>query len=270
MILIWSRRAFRPRYFPKMNERPDLGVVDWFVEDLVGQGDKVLESMIAMPRWVRRSAGNVCVVPAHGRDPGEYLAKLGRVYMDKYRDPWTARLQRMVKILEANFEPTTVLLESRSGLHDVAAAIVSDLDAQVLLFAADSPSTWVDYGILFGHWRSHHLAKKIRERLWIVSALTSELNTDRYLQEFQEHSWHLFVNQLYDDMPVSTESVSAYSFDLLDENAPHYPMAIHWTRGLAAGVSLEELEWTIVGQAYAEFLKKFDQVYGLSDHGGGQ
>lgn len=252
------------------NKRPDLGIVDWFVEDLVGQSDQVLEFMTATPEWVHDCDGHVCVVPAHGREPGEYLAKLGRVYLDKYRDPWTARLQRMVNMLETNYEPTVVLIESRSGLHDIAAATVSDLDAQVLLFAADSPSTWTDYDILFRHWGSHHLAEKIRDRLWIVSALTPELDTERYLQEFREKAWHLFVNQLYDHMPTSSETVDAYSFDLSDEDGPHYPMVIHWTRGLAAGTSLQEFERTKVGQAYTEFLRKFDQVSGLSDHGGRQ
>lgn len=252
------------------NKRPDLGIVDWFVEDLVDQSDQVLESMTYTPEWVRHCDGHVCVVPAHGRELGEYLAKLGRVYLDKYRDPWTARLQRLMNLLETNFEPTVVLIESRSGLHDIGAATVSDLDAQVLLFAADSPSTWTDYDILFSHWSGHRLAEKIRERLWIVSALTPELNTERYLHEFREQAWELFINRLYDHMPTSAETVGAYSFDLSDENGPHWPMVIHWTRGLAAGVSLQELERTTVGQAYTEFLKKFDQVYGFRDLGGGQ
>ena len=250
------------------DKRPDLGIVDWFVEDLVGQSDQVLEFMTATPEWVRHCGGHVRVVPAHGREPGEYLAKLGRVYLDKYRDPWAVRLQRMVNMLEANFEPTVVLIDSRSGLHDIAAVTVSNLDAQVLLFAANSPSTWTAYDILFSHWRSHHLARKIRDRLWIVSALTPELNTKQYLRKFLKQARHLFANQLYDHMHPSAETVGAYSFDLSDEDAPHYPLIIHWTRDLEAGVSLQEFERTTVGSAYTEFLKKFDQVYGFSDHGG--
>ena len=66
------------------------------------------------------------------------------------------------------FKPTVMLLESRSGLHDIAAATVTDLDAQVLLFATDSDSNWTDYGILFHHWQSHGLAPSIRDRLSLV------------------------------------------------------------------------------------------------------
>ena len=32
---------------------PDFGVVDWFVEDLVEQGDRVIERMSCEPEWVR-------------------------------------------------------------------------------------------------------------------------------------------------------------------------------------------------------------------------
>ena len=62
------------------DRRPDFGITDWFVEELVGQGDQVLGSMTAAPRWAQDFDGDVRVVPAHGRESGEYLAKLGRVY----------------------------------------------------------------------------------------------------------------------------------------------------------------------------------------------
>ena len=100
--------------------QPDFGITDWFVEDLVGQGERVLDRMIAVPPWSEDFDGAVHVAPAHGRDPGEYLAKLGRVYMDD-RVGWTARLTEMLSRFEEAVKPTVVLLESRSGLHDIAA-----------------------------------------------------------------------------------------------------------------------------------------------------
>ena len=62
-------------------KQPRYGIVDWFVEDLVGQGDHVVEAMVAYA-WDNDFDGDVLIVPAHGADPGEYLAKLGRVYLD--------------------------------------------------------------------------------------------------------------------------------------------------------------------------------------------
>ena len=248
------------------DRRPELGVADWFVEDLVGQGDRVIERLTATPRWTQDFDGDVRVVPAHGADAGEYLAKLGRVHMD-IDISWTARLRCLLERLESDFEPEIVLLESRSGLHDVAAATVTDLDAQVLLFAVDSESHWTDYDILFRHWQRHELAARIRERLSIVSALTPELDTERYLQRFREHAWHLFRDRLYDDLSSPGDSGDAFSFDLRDDDAPHAPLAIHWTRGLAAGASLRDIEESTMLQAYQPFLARFDWL--MQGAGGG-
>ena len=241
--------------------QPTFGVVDWFVEELVGQGDNVLGRMVATPAWAHEFTGSVWVVPAHGHDPGEYLAKLGRVYMDTAADPWTARLRRMLERLEATLSPTVVLIESRSGLHDIAAATVTDLDADVMLFAVDSPSTWSDYGILFDHWSARGLASRIRDRLSLVSALTPELGTERYLERFRENAWNLFRDRLYDSLLGSDDPTDAVSYDLSSAEAPHSPLVIRWNRGLAAGASLRQLEETAVDQAYWPFLKRFDQLH---------
>ena len=247
--------------------QPEFGVADWFVEDLVGQGDRVIERMIAEPPWPEEFEGAVRVAPAHGREPGEYLAKLGRVYMGATGRPWAKRLGDLLSRLEEKHDPTIILLESRSGLHDIAAATVTDLDARVLLFATDSESTWTDYGILFHHWQRHGLAPKIRERLSFVSALTPELDTERYLQTFRHKAWGLFREHLYDDGAASANPDGEFSFDPDDERAPHAPLAVHWTRGLAAGTSLRLLERSTVEQAYAWFLKRFDRLMKVSGDG---
>ena len=252
---------------------PKFGVADWFVEDLVEQGDRVAEAMTVAPAWAQALDGDIRVVPAYGSKPGEYLAgeylaKLGRVYMDTH-ESWAMRLNRLVSRLEDAHKPSVVLLESCSGLHDVAAATVTDLHAQVLLFALDSDSHWADYTILFRHWQEQDVAATIRERLSIVSALTPELDTEAYLQRFRERAWNLFRDHLYDVVPPCNADSDLFSFDRLDDGAPHDPLAIHWTRGLAAGASLRNLEQTqtTVRQAYESFLARFDTLVALDDNG---
>ena len=241
--------------------QPKFGVADWFVEELVGQGDDVLKDLVATPAWAHDLRGNVWVAPAHGRDPGEYLAKLGRVYMDTAADSWTARLQRLLTGLEASLQPTVVLIESRSGLHDIAAATVTDIDADVLLFAVDSPSNWIGYGILFDHWTNLGLAPHVRDRLSMVSALTPELGAEEYVDRFRENAWNLFRDRLYDRLAGPDESADAVSYDLSSEEAPHNPLVIRWNRGLAAGTSLRRFEETSVDQAYSPFLRGFDRMH---------
>ena len=247
--------------------RPKFGIADWFVEDLVGQGDCVIGDMLAAPAWAQTFEGDVRVVPAHGRDPGEYLAKLGRVYMDKVDEPWMGRLERVLADLETEFSPTVVLLESRNGLHDIAAASVTDLKAEVLLFATDSESTWTDYGILFRHWREINLAERIRERVSVVSALTPVPDRMEYIKGFQAQAWDLFRDHLYDEMDAEGDAIGEFSFDLDEENAPHNPMEIAWTLGLAAGGSLQDLDEETVKSAYGRFLNSFDERVYTSGEG---
>ena len=248
----------------EQKELPTFGVTDWFVEELVGQGDDVLEDMVATPAWAHDFPGDVWVAPAHGRDPGEYLAKLGRVYMDTPADPWTARLQRMLAGLEEALKPSVVLLESRNGLHDIAAATVTDLGAEVMLFAVDSPSAWTGYGILFDHWAAKGLTSRMRDRLSIVSALTPVPGDEEYLAGFRENAWNLFRDRLYDSLVGPSEPPDAVSYDLTSEDAPHNPMAIRWNRGLAAGMSLRSLEQTAIEQAYSPFLRRFERMHEAS------
>ena len=237
---------------------PEFGAVDWFVEDLVGQGAHVAKRMTGTPTWADDLEGTVTVVPAHGHggNPGEYLTKLGRVHLNT-KVPWTDRLNDMITKLETARERTIVLIESRSGLHDIAAATVTDLGAHTLLFATDSPSSWTDYKMLFSHWRDHDVAKTMRNRLSIVSALTPETDTEKYIEGFAEQSWRLFCDHLYDEIsPSSTDD--AFSFDLHESSAPHNPIPIHWNRGLATGSSLRRINVAPVTTAYSDFLRSFD------------
>ena len=244
--------------------RPEFGVADWFVEDLVGQGDRVIADMTAAPAWVQGFEGEAIVVPAHGRDPGEYLAKVGRVYMDGKDDPWARRLDRLLQDLETRFDPTVVLIESRSGLHDTAAAAVTDIGAGALLFATNSESSWTDYDILFRHWRDRDLAAKIRDRLWIVSAQTPPDDEYRYLERFRERAWNLFGDHLYDEIPSSDAPGGEEVFDLRDKGAPHDPLRIYWERAFAAGAPLYRIEKAAVDLAYGAFLPHFDGLIGSS------
>lgn len=246
--------------------QPRFGVVDWFVEDMVDQGDDVVEHMIARPSWHQDFPGDVCIVPAQGLRPGEYLAKLGRVYLDT-EIRWTQRLYRMLQKLSLIAKPSIILLESRSGLHDIAAATVTDLNAHVLLFGTNSETSWQAYEILFKHWCNLNLAQAIREKLSIVSGLTPDINTEEYVKCFRERSWALFQSYLYDNVETSSEPYG-FAFELLEDHAPHDPMPIHWTRGLAAGTSLRHLEDTTVEQAYSRFLERFDELQRMNARGG--
>mgnify|MGYP001157752160 CR=1 FL=1 len=79
-------------------KQPTYGITDWLVEDLVDHGDALLRNMIATSDLSRD--GQIYVVPAHGAEPGDYIAKLGRVWMPKINkegqhESWASRLERL-------------------------------------------------------------------------------------------------------------------------------------------------------------------------------
>ncbi len=174
--------------------RPGYGIADWLVEDLVDRGNAVLEDLIATSTLAHD--GEICVVPAHGRDPGEYVAKLGRVWMSKIgddgtRENWSQRLGRLIDSLERHLGPDIILIDSRAGIDEIASGCVTDLGAAlVLLFAIDSEQTWSGYRILFRHWRRSGVVPDIRERLQLVGAMIpDDQGRPAYLEGLRERAY---------------------------------------------------------------------------------
>ena len=251
------------------DRHPRYGVVDWFVEDLVGQGKEVLPQIVGRPSWHQTLFGDVLVVPAYGSDWGEYLAKLGRVYMSTPSAgaadmSWPRRLGRLLDSLEEQEKPDVVLIDSRNGLHDLAAVTVTAIDAHVLLFALDSDAMWNGYRVLFEHWRRYNVVTRIRERLSLVAAyVPTDAGEHEYLNRFRERAWDLFRDNLYDEVSPQVSDVfqqDPFSFALTDEGAPHDPLPIYWHEGLQRLPSLRELPETAVTLAYKRFLDRFDDL----------
>lgn len=222
--------------------RPTFGIADWLVEDLVDNGDAVLEEMLVTSTLSHD--GEIYVVPAHGRDAGEYVAKLGRVWMPKIgangvRQNWSQRLGRLIDTFEQRWNPDVILIDSRAGIDEVASSCVTDLGAGlVLLFAIDGEQTWSGYQILFRHWHRSGVVRDIRERLQIVGAMIPELDSIDYFASLREHAADQFTDELYDEVPPGEATGDCWNFDETDESAPHYPWAIQWHRSFAALRSL--------------------------------
>jgi hypothetical protein len=244
------------------DSQPEFGIVDWFVEDAVGQGDAVVASMSARAPMARDLPGDIWVVPSHGANPGDFMAKLGRCYLDlpgaDGPELWDHRLGRLLTTLEAGMKPDLVLLDARSGFHDLASAAITELADIVLLFAVGSEQTWSGYRILFEHWRRFGVAEKIRERLQIVAALIPETDRDTYLPGFREAAWGLFRDYLYDELGAG--DLDGFSFDLNDDPAPHTPLPVYWNRAFAALSSLAAIDRQLLDAAAGTFLQGLDEL----------
>ena len=101
------------------------GVVDWLVEDAVGQGAEVCEQIVSVSPLSDNLRHEIRVVSAIGNGDSFYLDKLSRAYADVSQQHqvrrFSERVRRLVEILEEREKPDVVLIDSRAGLHDLAA-----------------------------------------------------------------------------------------------------------------------------------------------------
>lgn len=219
--------------------RPAYGIVDWLVEDLHDNGDALLDSMYASSPLSHN--GEIFVIPAHGADPGEYIQKLGRVWLPKATrdgesESWPKRLARLVAGVENAIRPDVVLIDSRAGIDEVAATCVTVLGATtIFLFAIDNEQTWSGYRLLFRHWNTANRTGHIRDRLQVVGGLvpTGERGHE-YFRRLLENSAFLFSEELYEEIPPGELDVGIYNFAEDDPSAPHFPRVVLWHEAFSA------------------------------------
>ncbi|MDD5276063.1 MAG: cellulose synthase operon protein YhjQ/BcsQ [Methylovulum sp.] len=211
---------------------PDFGVVDWLVEEAVGQADEaLLRDMVATSPLAKNTEGVIRVVTAAGGKEQDYIAKLSRVYMDINQDgkivDFAHRLAQLLRQLEAQEKPDIVLLDSRAGIHDIAAIAITRLTDMAFLFAINTPQTWQAYRYLFSHWQKWNVnLNSFRNNLKIVAGMIPELGREDYLSRCRESAYNLFLETIYEE--TAAEEFDTFSFDIDDSLAPHFPVEILW------------------------------------------
>lgn len=251
-----------------LEEPPGLGLIDWLAEGLVGSvDDALLDDCLALAPVSKDTPGIIQVMPAFGRDTREYVAKLGRVFLpaiasDGGEIGLAERLANLlVAIRERPDPPDVVLLDSRAGLHDIGAAAVTQLGAEVFIFARDERQSWQAYQLLF-----EHLARSkgvefgmpdndLRWRLKMVAAQADK--TEGALANWVEASYEAW-SVLYDDEPRdSGGELRAQTFARDDPAGPHFPLPVYFDPGLR-GVSLVDQSarppWPVIEGAFGPFL----------------
>jgi hypothetical protein len=210
----------------------DFGVIDWLVEEAVGQADdSLLLDMVATSPLSETTEGAVRVVSAAGSKEQDYIAKLSRVYMDINQEgkplDFAHRLANLLQQLEAQEKPDIVLLDSRAGIHDIAAIAITRLTDIAFLFAVNTPQTWQAYRYLFSHWQKWNVNLTFfRENLKIVAGLIPELGRDDYISKCRESAYNLFSDTIYEE--TKSEEFDTFNYALGDNTAPHFPVEIFW------------------------------------------
>lgn len=250
------------------NDLPDHGIVDHLVEAAVGNAADL--DLVSRSRQIRPdSNGEVWVAPAAGRPRVgyEYLAKLNRIYTDlpasfgenpvRFGD----RLDAAVTACEDQVEhrsrrPDVVLLDSRAGIHDIAAVALTRLGELNFLFALDNSQTWRGYRALFKQWQRLPDTRKIGERLKMVASMTPATDADAYLSRFRDNAQSCFSETLYES--ADPEDTDAFNYGVGADEAPHAPLPILFDSTLVALDLADNPDWharPLIQAAFGEFLK---------------
>ncbi|MFJ9995550.1 KGGVGR-motif variant AAA ATPase [Streptomyces werraensis] len=263
---------------------PRHGIVDHLVEGGVGNADG-LELVARSTALPVKGNGEVWLAPAGGSplegEPYDYLAKLNRIYSDLAglnpgdgERPFAARLEQAIAACEDQVTglsraPDVVLLDSRAGMHDIAAVTLTHLSGLALLFAVDNPSTWEGYKMLFTQWQQRPaLARELRERLRIVAAMFHSAGDAKRLPALRDRAQELFADTLYDQLDTDEdgtddESDEPYHPPLEDDDAPHAPVPILFGNDLVGLDPLRSRDWPelpFVEAAYRTFTTTVERL----------
>lgn len=255
-------------------ELPPHGIIDQLVESAVGNAEG-LHHVVRTHYEPRGGRGELWVAPARGRGtpgvPYAYVDKLNRVYADVPGADFADRLEQAVRACEeavardgdSGRRPDVVLLDSRAGIHDIAAVAISRLCDLALLFGTDNAQTWEGFGDLFEAWLSSGQAALIRDKLRMVAAMVPDSPLrpkDAYLESFREHAWECFALLYDNDVPdpeTNELDAEAFSPSPEDEAAPHHPIPILFEPGLVGLDAVAAPGWqdrAFVQAAYRDFL----------------
>jgi len=254
-------------------ELPEHGVVDFLVEAAVGN-EADLELVARSQVTHGQGNGEVWLAPASGRPRPryDYLSKLNRIYVGVGTQSFGDRLSHAVTACENQVTlksrpPDVILLDSRSGVHDIAAVAITQLSDLALLFATDSADTWAGYRALFGEWMlPPQRATLIRDRLRMVAAFVPAQSEDAYLGAFRDHAQACFAETLYDNVSADDAgNLAAFNPAPEDTDAPHSPLPILFSSDLVGLDTSTSRDWSrsdLVGAAYRRFI---DGVSNLLD-----
>lgn len=195
---------------------PRFGMIDALVERVLAPlPPEMVQDLVGASTLTSR--GRIDVLPAFGsrslQNSGDILAKLGRAYGEVIREDGRVEttLDQVASIIDAvqNYSRyDLVLIDSRAGLHEIAAAALFGLGAEIFCFGIDEPQTFQGYGALFGHINRYSRGEAVNgdwySRVTIVQAKAPIDAQQR--EDFQAGVDRLFkseqANEAIQDVPL--------------------------------------------------------------------
>ena len=261
---------------------PRFGTVDYLVENgLGGVPDESLSDFVGTSALTTAGGGRVDVVPALGRNaadyPGNTLPKLSRAMIEDIGPNGdsisvTVQIADMIRRFTGRDTYDVVLIDSRAGLSELAAPTILGLGARVLLFGTAQRQTIQGYAALFAALkllaqRDRAVGRRAEWRL-LFKAVHAKASLDgSTAARYRDDLYELFADNLYDAEDIQQSNPDAVTFDIDDEDGPHWPLIIPFTQNLIDFDPVQapsQLTTVFYEQAYRPFLNGIDSIIASS------
>ncbi|WP_341988253.1 AAA family ATPase [Azorhizobium sp. AG788] len=245
---------------------PKFGMIDALVERALSPlSAELLRDLVGASTLSGR--GRVDVVPAFGArslaNPADVLAKIGRAYGEVVREDGAVetlldQVAAIIDDLEENSRYDLILIDARAGLHEIAAAALFGLGAEILCFGADEPQTFQGYRALFSHVDRYSRTESI-ESEWFsrVNLVQAKAPPDAELRaEFRRKCERMLQGHALEETQGTVPLPDGFSDVSWDDSVSDADL------GLTEGASTTEILSVAYDAIFANFdpLRKRDQL----------
>jgi hypothetical protein len=261
---------------------PRFGTVDYLVENgLGGVRDQYLPDFIGTSPLTSPGGGRVDVVPALGtvaiEHPSNTLPKLSRAMIEDIHSDGapvtvTVQIADMIHRFTGRDTYDVVLIDSRAGLSELAAPTILGLGATVFLFGTAQRQTIQGYAGLFAALkllaeRDRAAGMRAEWRLLFKAVYAKAGLDESAAARYRDDLYELFADNLYDAEDIQQANTDAVSFDIDDEDAPHWPLIIPFTQSFVdfdpVGAP-SQLNAAFYENSYRPFLGGIDSIIASS------
>jgi len=249
---------------------PQFGIIDALVERALSPlTSELIRDLVGASTLSGR--GRVDVVPAFGArslaNPADVLAKIGRAYGEVVREDGKIetmldQVAAIIDLVEENSRYDMILIDARAGLHEIAAAALLGLGAEILCFGADEPQTFQGYRALFSHVDRYSRSEQV-ESEWFsrVNLVQAKAPLDAELRaEFRRKCDVMLKGGALDKSRSTVPLPDGFNDVLWDESVSDADL------GLTEGASMTEILSVAYDPLFANFdpLRKRDQISQLA------
>lgn len=246
-----------------MAEGADRGVLDYLVDHLA-TGSGSLDGLPVSAQALGEVASRVSVYSAGALDRA-YVEKLGR--LDFSEEPsWDPRaqtrteqaLRSLFKQIKSESRPDYILIDSRTGFHDVAGLALTRLSHVAVLFSRASEQGYRGLELTVQLLSGPALRCAVVHSLAPARRESEEERMER--EAFRTRSYDIFLETVYKEHFEDREIPS-----LDADDGPHSPLVIHYDEALRNLENLAAVRDQLFGADYRALMERVRELCSAED-----